>query len=56
MRYFFHVKDGKEMLDEDGIEFSDMDAVKKEAVQASTELLAARTRPSSGAGNLGSSG
>src|SRR4051794_7647843 len=39
MRYFFHVKDGTEMLDENGVEFADMNAIKQEAVQAAAELL-----------------
>jgi hypothetical protein len=42
MRYFFHVKDGKEMLDQQGIEFDSLDEVKNEAVQSSTELLKGR--------------
>src|SRR3954462_9602202 len=36
MRYFFHVRD---MLDENGVELLDMNAVKKEAVQVTAELL-----------------
>jgi hypothetical protein len=39
MRYFFHVKDGKEMFDQEGVELLDLSAVKEEAVKASTELL-----------------
>jgi hypothetical protein len=39
MRYFFHVRDGKEMLDENGVELLDMNAVKKEAVEVTAELL-----------------
>ena len=39
MRYFFNIKDGSTMLDEEGIEFSDMDAVKTEAVQSAADML-----------------
>jgi hypothetical protein len=39
MRYYFNVKDGKTMLDEEGIEFDDMEAVKNEAVQSSADML-----------------
>jgi hypothetical protein len=41
MRYFFHVKDGKQLLDQNGVELADMDSVKKEAVSAAAELLSA---------------
>src|SRR4051812_42585322 len=39
MRYYFNVKDGKVMLDENGVDLADMQAVKREALLASTELL-----------------
>jgi hypothetical protein len=39
MRYFFHVKDGKEMLDQEGVDLGDLNAVREEAVKASAELL-----------------
>jgi len=39
MRYFFHVKDGHVTLDTQGVELRDIVAVKKEALQASIELL-----------------
>jgi hypothetical protein len=39
MRYYFHVRDGKEMLDQEGVELLDLSAVKEEAVKASAELL-----------------
>jgi hypothetical protein len=39
MRYYFHVKDGQLLLDEEGIEFDDMDAVKQEAVQSAADML-----------------
>jgi hypothetical protein len=45
MRYFFHVKDGKEMLDENGVELADIGAMRQEAVHASTELLGAQADP-----------
>jgi hypothetical protein len=45
MRFFFHVKDGKERLDQDGVELIGMSAVKTEAVIASTELLGAISSP-----------
>ena len=38
MRYYFNVKDGTTMLDEEGIELDDMSAVKKEAVQSSADF------------------
>jgi hypothetical protein len=39
VRYFIHVKDGKEMLDEEGVELSNMQAVKDEVLNVSVELL-----------------
>jgi hypothetical protein len=39
MRYFFHVKDGQVTLDTEGVELRDIGAAKKEALQASVELL-----------------
>ena len=39
MRYFFHVKDGKEILDQEGVELLDLSGVKEEAIKASAELL-----------------
>jgi hypothetical protein len=39
MRYFIHVKDGKEMLDDEGIELSNMQAVKDEVLKVSVDLL-----------------
>ena len=39
MRYYFHVQDGVELLDDEGIELSDMNAVREEAIQSSGELV-----------------
>jgi hypothetical protein len=39
MRFYFHVKDGNTILDEDGSEFPNVDAVKDNAVRASGEML-----------------
>jgi hypothetical protein len=39
MRYFFNVKDGTTMLDDEGMELDDMAAVKAEALQSSADLL-----------------
>jgi hypothetical protein len=38
-RYSFNLKDGSVILDEQGVELADMDAVRKEAMSASLELL-----------------
>jgi hypothetical protein len=42
VRYYFNVKDGSTMLDEEGMELDNMDAVQKEAVQSSADLLRGR--------------
>ena len=42
MRYYFNFKDGKTILDDEGNEFADIEALKKEAVQCSAELLKGR--------------
>ena len=39
MRYYFNIKDGQEVLDDEGMELPDMDAVKNEAVQSSSDML-----------------
>ena len=39
-RYFFHVLDGKDMPDEDGVELPDRAAVRAEAIRASGQMLA----------------
>jgi hypothetical protein len=45
MRYFFHVKDGHMTLDTQGVELRDITAVKKEALQASLELIEGMRSP-----------
>jgi hypothetical protein len=39
MRYFFNIKDGATILDEQGIEFDNIQEVKDEAVRSSADLL-----------------
>jgi hypothetical protein len=39
MRYYFHVRDGESLLDEEGVELAGMDAVREEAIQSSGDLL-----------------
>ena len=39
MRYYFNIKDGKTMLDEEGVDLNDMEAVKQEALQSSADML-----------------
>jgi len=39
MRYYFNIKDEVDLLDEEGLELSDLDAVKKEALLSSGEML-----------------
>jgi hypothetical protein len=39
LRYYFNMKDGSDVLDDEGVELDDMAAVKVEAIQASSELL-----------------
>ncbi|MFL5037301.1 MAG: DUF6894 family protein [Microvirga sp.] len=39
MRYYFNVKDGETLLDGEGTEFADMNAVRNEAVGSSADLL-----------------
>jgi hypothetical protein len=38
-RYYFNFKDGETLLDPNGIEFADMEAVKHEAVKSGAEML-----------------
>jgi hypothetical protein len=38
-RYYFNIQDGQTMLDDEGMELDDMQAVKEEAVKSSTDLL-----------------
>jgi len=44
-RYYFNLKDGRESLDEVGVELTDIDAARKQALTFSGEVL----RDSSGA-------
>ena len=39
MRYYFHVKDGQTILDEDGAEFSSVELVKNNVIRTSGEML-----------------
>lgn len=39
MRYYFNIRDGSTMLDEEGIEFNEMNEVKTEALQSSADML-----------------
>ena len=40
-RYFFHLRDGRdETLDQEGVEFSDMDAVREAALVGARDLIA----------------
>ena len=38
-RFYFNITDGETMLDDEGMEFPDLDAVRHEAVQSSAEML-----------------
>jgi len=38
-RYFFDIKDGQEFIDQDGSEWSDLEAARVEAVRYSAEVL-----------------
>ena len=40
MRYFFHVRDGQYVPDEDGIELPSLDAAKRQAAEFAGKLLA----------------
>lgn len=39
MRYFFHVRDGKNIPDEEGTELADDEAARSEAIAASAEMM-----------------
>jgi hypothetical protein len=39
MRYYFNIKDGITILDNEGTEFADLSAVKEEAVRSSGDML-----------------
>jgi hypothetical protein len=46
MRYYFHLKDGEVLLDDEGLELGSLAAVRKEAVQSSIDLLKGAPRRS----------
>jgi len=39
MRYYFNIRDGDTLLDDEGLELDDMDAVKSEAVNSAADSL-----------------
>jgi hypothetical protein len=39
VRYYFNIKDGDTILDEEGVELKNIDAVKREAVQSTADIL-----------------
>jgi hypothetical protein len=39
MRYFFHVRDGRDYIDTEGTELADDDAAKSEAIAASGDMI-----------------
>jgi hypothetical protein len=39
MRYFFHVRDRRDLPDEDGADLTDMQAVRGEAIRAAGEMV-----------------
>jgi hypothetical protein len=39
MRYFFNVHDGKDIIDDEGLELPDLEAVRKEAIRASGGII-----------------
>jgi hypothetical protein len=39
MRYFFNVKDGESIFDDEGMEFDDIEGVKTEALKSSADML-----------------
>ena len=39
MRYYFNIKDGTTMHDDEGMEFDDISAVKEEAIRSSGDML-----------------
>jgi hypothetical protein len=44
-RYFFHIKDEAEtILDKEGIEFHNMDAVREEATESAREMMSEKVR------------
>ncbi|HEY5965134.1 MAG TPA: hypothetical protein VIU42_14050 [Xanthobacteraceae bacterium] len=55
-RFYFNIQDGETLLDDEGMELPDLDAVRHEAVQSSAEMLMTWKAGSSGPVNRGSSG
>jgi hypothetical protein len=43
MRYYFNIKDGKTMLDDEGLEFANLEAVRNEGLLSSADMLKALT-------------
>jgi hypothetical protein len=39
MRYYFHIRNGETLFDDEGMELSSLDAVRQEAVISSTEMI-----------------
>ena len=39
MRYYFNLKDGHTIFDDEGMEFDDMEGVKNEAIKSSADML-----------------
>jgi hypothetical protein len=39
MRYYFNIKDGTTVLDDEGMELNDLAAVKEEALHSSSDML-----------------
>lgn len=39
-RYFFHVMDGKALIDEEGVDLPDINAARKQAIRTAGEILA----------------
>jgi hypothetical protein len=39
MRYYFHVRNGKSLFDDEGMELSSLAAVREEAILSSAEVL-----------------
>jgi hypothetical protein len=48
MRYYFHIRNGETLFDEEGMEMDNLTAVREEAVKSSTELLKVMAGRSSG--------
>jgi Domain of unknown function (DUF6894) len=44
-RYYFHLEDGRRLLDDTGLDLADIAAVQNEAVRASADILKGGPRP-----------